>query len=197
MESALKFKIGLTDFMATLNQMKFAFVGKKSKKRLINSNVTINDGEVEFEAHGYMFRHKVKCKGGAQFSIPFPRLQLIASTAKEPDVVFIVEEGMVQINFTTLKVTTTFFKTPNSMRKIALSVNSNDRELLQLPYLGYSKAEITFNKLTPKIRRAKARLEENITQAFYILEVYGVSIEEIEELVDSKLYGKLKNEQSS
>ncbi len=196
MESALKFKIGLEDFKAILNQMKFVYVGKRSKKRLINCKVTIQDGEVEFEGHGYMFRHKVKCKGGAQFSVPFTQLQLIASTSREPDIVFIVKEGSVQINFTTLKTTTTFFRNPNSMRKINLSVNSTDKELLQLPYLGYTKAEITHNKLTPKIRRAKARLEENISQAFYILEVYGVTIDEIEELVESKLYGVFEDEQT-
>jgi hypothetical protein len=193
MESALKFKIGLTDFMAMLNQLKFTFVGKKNMKRLINCRVTVKDGELELEAHGYMFRHKVNCKGGVQFSIPFPRLQLIVGSAKELYVVFVVRDGTVEINNTSLNVTTTFFRNLSPIRKIALAVNSTDKELLLLPHSDYTKAELDFNKLMPKINRAKERLSNNIAEAYSILEVYGVTLDDIATLVDSKLYKNIQD----
>jgi hypothetical protein len=146
---------------------------------------------LELEAHGYMFRHKVNCKGGVQFSLPFPRLQLITGSAKEPDVVFIVRDGTVQINNTSLNVTTVFFRNLSPIRKIALPVNGTDKELLLLPYSDFSKAELDFNKMTPKIKRAKERLNKKISEAFYLLEVYGVTFDDIVLLVDSKLYANL------
>lgn len=191
METALKCKVGLSEIKEVLKQMNFVFVGKRNTKKLINCKITLKDGMMEFDAHGFTFNLKAKSKGGVEFQIPFPRLQIIINTAKDSFVVFIIRDGVVQINNTCLNITTTFFRNSSPIKKIALSVNSNDRELLLLPHLGYTQTELNFNKLTPKIKRAKARLEDRIVETYSILEVYGVTLDDIEELVHLKLYGKI------
>jgi hypothetical protein len=59
--------------------------------------------------------------------------------------------------------------------------------LLQLEHKGFTAEEISFNKLEFELYYAKKNLMPNIQKAKEILAPYGVTLKEIEELIQRKI----------
>jgi hypothetical protein len=59
--------------------------------------------------------------------------------------------------------------------------------LLQLEHKGFTTEEIDFNKLKFELYDAKKYLKLNIEKAIEILDLYGVTSKEIEDLIQSKI----------
>ena len=68
-----------------------------------------------------------------------------------------------------------------------MPINYTDWHLLQLEQKGFTLEELRFNKLEFAVHHAKKRLKANTTRAKGILGIYGVTKQEIEDLIASKV----------
>jgi hypothetical protein len=91
------------------------------------------------------------------------------------------------LGVTSVRVQTTFFENDSILRSINLPINYSELHLLQLDHKGFTEEEIDFNKLEFELYDAKKYLKLNIIKAIDILGVYGVTIKEIEDLIQSKI----------
>lgn len=88
---------------------------------------------------------------------------------------------------TLIKAKTTFFENDSILRSINLPINYSELHLLQLEHKGFTTEEIDFNKLEFELYYAKKHLKSNIKKTIDILDLYGVTTNEIEELIQGKI----------
>ena len=98
-----------------------------------------------------------------------------------------IQDEVFKIGVTSVRAQTTFFETDSILRSIKLPINYSDLHLLQLEHRGFTAEEIDFNKLEYELHCAKKYLKSNILKAKNILNVYGVTSKEIEELLQRKI----------
>jgi len=83
-----------------------------------------------------------------------------------------------------------FFENDEILRTIHLPINYKDMDLLRLETEGYTWQEVMFNNLGAQVISAEDNLKRNILLLYRKLSQYGVTREEIEGLVNSKIYFK-------
>ena len=88
---------------------------------------------------------------------------------------------------TSFSAQSTFFETDMILRSIKLPMNYSDYHLVQLENRGFTQEEIDFNGLEFQLHHAKKNLKSNIRKTRELLKVYGVSVIEIEELLNKKI----------
>jgi hypothetical protein len=98
-----------------------------------------------------------------------------------------IQDEVFKIGVTSVRAKTTFFENDSILRSIKLPINYSDLHLLQLENQGFTAEEIDFNKLGYELHCAKKFLKSNIIKAKNILNVYGVTSKEIEELLQRKI----------
>jgi hypothetical protein len=98
-----------------------------------------------------------------------------------------IQDEVFKIGVTSVRAQTTFFKTDSILRSIKLPINYSDLHLLQLEHRGFTAEEIDFKKLEYELHCAKKFLKSNILKAKNILNVYGITSKEIEDLIQRKI----------
>ena len=99
----------------------------------------------------------------------------------------IVTDSQLQMGVTKVTAQTTFFEDDSILRSIKLPINYTDWHLLQLEQKGFTLEELRFNNLEFAVHHAKKRLKRNLNQAKNILGVYGITKQEIADLIASKV----------
>jgi hypothetical protein len=99
----------------------------------------------------------------------------------------VVTDNQLQMGVTKVTAQTTFFEDDSILRSIKLPINYTDWHLLQLKQIGFTLEELRFNNLEFAVHHAKKRLKANTTRAKGILSIYGVTKQEIEDLIASKV----------
>lgn len=82
---------------------------------------------------------------------------------------------------------TTFFEDDSILRSIKLPINYTDWHLLQLEQKGFTLEELRFNNLEFAVFNAGKRLKRNVNKVKDILGIYGITKQEIEDLIASKV----------
>jgi len=98
----------------------------------------------------------------------------------------IIDDEML-IGVSKFKVQTTFFEDDKILRSIKLPINYTDYHLLQLENRGFTIDELRFNKLEFEVYHAQKRLKTNINKTKDLLGVYGITKQEIEDIIDRKI----------
>lgn len=152
--------------------------------------VTITKGNVKFAGNGYT--HHLECitEGVAKFSLPMFYLEDVVKKHPGQTLKFEVAKDWIKLGTVNFHAHVSLIEDDTILRTIDLPRNYTDKELLQLPYNGYTIEELQFNNFIPKIEAAKIRLEANIEKASKTLSVYGVRKKELEKMVYKKLKSK-------
>ena len=126
------------------------------------------------------------CKASMRYSYFF---QMIEDSANKI-IKIEIREGEIDIDGARKQVNTTFFEDDSILRTINLPINYKDLDLLRLPQEGFTIEEIRFNLLALPLIRAEKKLKSNIGIAYSKLFEYGVTEEDIIELVEKR--GRIK-----
>ena len=120
-------------------------------------------------------------------SLPFYYFFDIIESDKEDRICVTITNETMQINNLIINAQTTFFEDDKILRSIKLPVNYDDSFLLKLETQGYTNEELTFNRLGATILMAKRRKNNNLQNALYYLETYGIKYDDLEKIVNEKL----------
>jgi len=167
---------------------------KYSNYRTDECEITITDAKATFASRGKIFSIDCITKGTAKVALPVYYIYDIIDADPSEEMEFKVTVGSMMINNLTIKVTTCFFKDDKILRTIKLPINYDEADVIRL-INDHTFEEIVFNHILSKVNTGLARLDENINKAYKALKLYGVSEEEIEQLVAPKLFkdGKIPN----
>ena len=181
------FKIKTKDFLEILKRIKVA-VGRRSPRSIATTcEITVKDGEVTLAVPGAIFSMLCETTGTCKISFSFLHFAEIIKDLKLPELEIKISEGEMKIHNVTILVKTTFFENDRILRTIQLPLNYTDGDLLRLTKEGYTWEELNFNKLTFKISQAEENLEKNKSSAFRLLKPYGVSFDDIEDLLKKRM----------
>jgi hypothetical protein len=103
----------------------------------------------------------------------------------------LISEGELKIGIISIHCETNFYTPHKNLKKIKSPINFTDLHLLQLENKDYTVEELKFNDLILLIHQANKRLANNLNKVSEILSVYGVSENEIRELINMKLFTKI------
>jgi hypothetical protein len=104
-----------------------------------------------------------------------------------------ITDGWLAIAGIKVAAKTSFFADDSILRSVNLPLNYNDADLLRMSDNGFTTEELDFNRLGAKIREAETNLDVNIIKAHRVLKVYGITVEEIREMVENKLKQRMEN----
>ena len=189
-------EINKKDLVKAIRHLKAVLPKDKNRAVKVMCDLKVSLNEVSFSVPGAVF--PLKAKNQDQFSTSFPFLYFmdVVKTTKEESIKINISERAINIQNSTISAKTTFFKKEKEVfRGITLPVNYTDLDLLRLREKGYNGIELEYNKLTEGINQAERKLEKNISYVYSRLKIYGVTREEVKELVESKIYrdSKLQN----
>lgn len=181
------FKAKTKDLYTALKHLK-AVVPSKGKRAVLTACIiTLTDGIVIFDVPGANFNLKCTTLGECKASVSFLRFLNLIKYIKVADTEIVINTESLQINDLVISATTTFLDKYKIIKPVQLSANYSERDLLNLVKDGYTWEDLEFNNLNPMIHKAQLNLYDNIEKAFRQLQLYGVSYDELEELVLSKL----------
>jgi|ERR1017187_3122180 hypothetical protein len=183
------------DLLQVLKMVKGAVRGKSVKALSTTCEITVTDGKATFAVPGAIFTLECITEGTCKATIPFNHFMQIIQDTKVSDFEIIITKGNMKIGNVTIHAQTTFFATDRILRTIHLPINYTDGDLLRLSEEGYTWEELKFNKLTAQIHQAEENLQSNIIQAYKKIKQYGITHDELEKMVLSKLYPKSKNKE--
>jgi hypothetical protein len=171
----------------TLTKMRVALKSTALDKRTVYCEITITDGKVTLTCPGVTYSVDAETDGMAKAALPFLYFINILKDHKAQDIQVAVSENWIQLGSVKVAAKTTFLQNDHILRSVNLPLNYNDADLIKMPGQGFTKEELEFNRLDTKIEKAQNHIESNISRAHKALKPYGITIEEIEQLVKSKL----------
>jgi hypothetical protein len=181
------FVIEKTILLTELKAMK-KITGRESKKsRQIAMEFTVTDGKLKLVIPGNIQFLDCITSSTVKASVPFYYFYDIIESEKKESICITVTNETMQINNLTINAQTTFFENDSILRSIKLPVNYTDAFLLKLENQGYTKEELTFNRMGTKIIMAKRRKIGNLNNALKYLETYGIKFTDLEKIVNEKL----------
>jgi|GEM_PF-2213120 len=158
-----------------------------SNYRSDECEITVTDAKATFASRGKIFSIDCITKGTAKITVPVYYIYDIIDGDPSNEMKFEVTEGAMKINKVTINVTTCFFKDDRILRTIRLPMNYDEADVIRL-LNDHTVEELTFNNIFNKVNLGLVRLDKNINSAYNFLKVYGVTKEEIEQLVAPKLF---------
>lgn len=170
--------------------LKHFYPGKRMKYayfRKVSCEITIVDAKVTFAAKGAMFHLDCITKGTAKVTVPLYLIYNYVELDPSEEVNFEITEGKMKINTLTVNVKTCFFKDDKILRTIKLPMNYDEADVIRLVN-DHTVEELVFNQIFGKVNYALHKLDVNMKNAFDILKIYGVTKNEIEQLVAPKLF---------
>ena len=180
------FTVTTKTIVSELKKMTQSLVRVKNKKNIILEITTLDNG-IQLEAPGINIEIEGATQNHAKAAIPLLYFKDIIESIKEENIVGIISEGEIKIGIISIYCETNFYTPHKNLKKIKLPINYTDLHLLQLENKDYTLEELKFNDLIIVIHQANKRLENNIKKTSEILSVYGVSENEIRELINMKI----------
>jgi hypothetical protein len=163
-------------------------LGKVSKhNRIAILELTITDDLLTIVIPGIKIEMKCETKGSAKATIGLYYFKDIFENSNGTTVECNITDDNIKIGGTTVSCQTTFFETDSILRSIKLPINYTDLHVLQLENNGYTIEELRFNELEFTLHTAKKNLKKNIRNSKVILDVYGFTAKEIENLIELKI----------
>ena len=163
-------------------------LGKMSKVNVKTVvELTITDGILTIVIPGAKLELECQTKSTAKVSLGFFYFKDIIEATKDINIEAIINDNAIKIGLASYKVQTTFFEDDSILRSLKLPINYYDRHLLKLNCGGYTIEELRFNNLEFEIHHAKNRLKYNLEKAKQFLSIYGITIMELEELINKKI----------
>ena len=180
------FKVRTKELMAVLK--KFKTLEKAGKKKESVLEVTVSNYGLKLVIPGIEMPVSASTMGAAKFVIRLWYFSAIVTAEKDEVLVFGLKEGQLSLRNFTWTVPTTFFDDDRILRSISLPLNYTWQDVARLYLSGkYTKEEIEFNKLTAEVTKAIKKLNADIDKASSVLSIYGVTREDIQELVSRSL----------
>lgn len=158
-----------------------------SNYRSDECEITVTNAKATFASRGKIFSIDCITKGTAKITVPVYYIYDIIDVDPSKEIEFQVIEGAMKINNVTINVTTCFFKDDRILRTIRLPMNYDEADVIRLVN-DHTVEELTFNNIFNKVNLGLVRLDKNINAAYNFLKIYGVTKEEIEQLVAPKLF---------
>ena len=181
------FTIEKNAILTELKAMK-KITGRASKKnKEIALEFTVTDGQLKLVIPGNIVFLECLTSSSVKASVPFYYFFDIIESDKEDRICVTITKETMQINNLTINTQTTFFEDDKILRSIKLPVNYDDSFLLKLENQGYTNEELTFNNLGAKVLMAKRRKNNNLQNALYYIETYGIKYNDLEKIVNEKL----------
>lgn len=163
---------------------------KKFYKDLTVLELTVTDGVLALAVPGAVLRIEGTTSGTCKATIRyFYFLQMIEDSAHRT-IEIEITQGEININGVRKNISTTFFENDSILRTINLPANYRIIDLLRLPSEGFTIEELQFNVLDILLQNAKMMLKGNIERSYSNLSDYGVTKEDIIELVEKR--GRIK-----
>jgi hypothetical protein len=155
--------------------------------RYTTLELTITDGLLTLVIPGARLELKCVTTGTAKATLGLYYFRDIIKNWNNLHLECFIYDAEFKIGVTSIKAKTTFFENDSILRSINLPINYSELHILQLEYKGFTEEEIDFNKLEFELYYAKKHLKLNIKKAIDILGLYGVTTNEIEELIQRKI----------
>ena len=163
-------------------------LGKVSKRnRITILELTITDNLLTVVIPGIKIEIKCETKGSAKATIGLYYFKDIFENSNGSTVESTISDDNIKIGGTTVSCQTTFFETDGILRSIKLPINYTDLHILQLENNGYTIEELRFNELEFTLHAAKKNLKKNIRNTKEMLDVYGFTAKELEDLINKKI----------
>jgi hypothetical protein len=150
--------------------------------------ITIIDNLIILIVPGIKSELACETQNTAKISLDVLYFYDIIKTSKELLLEFNFADSEMQLGKTKIKVQTTFFETDTILRSIKLPINYSDWHLLQLKNQGFTQEELIFNRLEVAVLDAEYILKQNLKKAKTTLAIYGVTLADIEALVNKRLH---------
>lgn len=181
------FKLKKSKLLNELKKITKALGPISKWNRYTQLELTITDGLLTLVIPGVRLEVKCETNNTAKATLGLFYFRDIINTWNNLEVECIICDYELKLGITSVRAQTTFFETDSILRSINLPINYSDLHLLQLENKGFTTEEIGFNKLEYQIHIAKRTLKANIKKTKDILNVYGVTNKEIEELLQKKI----------
>lgn len=182
-----------TALSKVLKQLGASIVNKRHRRNCPCELTLIND-LVSFNVPGATFGMKVETEGTAKASFELEIFRQVINSFKLKELKVEIEEGNIIVDKFSFKAITTFFEDDKILRSIVLPMNYSDIDLVSISASNrYTIEELKFNKLWILVNQAERRLKNNLNAAARSLEPYGISRQEIEDLLDKKIQIKVNS----
>ena len=178
------------ELLDTLKLVKRAIRGRSAQALATTGEITVIAGEISITVPGAIFSLRCKTEGTCKATLRFLHFMQIIKDLRSDQVELIIKKDSMQIDTLSFPVQTTFFENDSILRSIDLPINFTEADILKLESKGYTWEEIEFNKLDAQVELAEENLRKNLSEACSKLQVYGVTYEQLEEIVRAKLYSK-------
>ena len=159
------------------------------KKKAISCEMVITEGRVLFSVPGAEFSMECKTEGSLRASLGFLYFYDIIFNLSEKIVEMTFTEGAITINQVTVKANTEFISDNNGgiSKLIQLPYNYTENNILKLILEGLTEDEIKFQKLEAICELVISKYRTSTSKALKHLTKYGVTKEDVEEMVKRRL----------
>jgi hypothetical protein len=181
------FSIRKSKLKIELGKISKAIKGISNKKYAPVLEITITDSLMTLVIPGIKLEIPCKTNSTVKATLNFNYFSDIVKTWKDLIIECTITDNQMQFGVTKITVQTTFFENDSILRSIKLPINYTDYHLLQLEQRGFTIEELQFNKIEYEIYCAKRRLTRNINKTIDLLGIYGVTKNEIRELIQGKI----------
>jgi hypothetical protein len=189
-------KANTKQLIQTLKFVKKGVSRNSAKAKTTTCEITVIDGKAAFAVPGAVFSLPCTTQGTCKATVPFLHFTEIIKSSKTTETEITITEGYLKTGIVTISAKTTFFKDDSILRTIDLPINYTDGDILRLSEdTRYTVEELEFNKLVSKIGKANDNLKDNLMVSYKSLKQYGVTYDELADLVEIKLYPKTKLEE--
>jgi len=163
---------------------------KKFYKDLTVIELTVTNGLLTLAVPGSIVSKQCTTVGTCKATLRYNYFFQLIEDCTHKLISIEIKEGEININGVRKIVNTTFFENDSILRTINLPVNYRDIDLLRMPHEGFTIEELRFNLLALPLMKAEKKLKDNIEMAYSKLFEYGVTEEDIIELVEKR--GRIK-----
>lgn len=148
---------------------------------------TVTKNKITINTAGFSYHLEAETSGGAKFTTNIIPLSKAIRTFKDSTLSFTLSQNLISCGTFRLDVVSTFFNTDRILRKIDLPINFRKGHLINLLNCKYTPEELEFNKIMGLVQEAENDLNSDIIRISNILADYGVSAEDVNNFVRSKL----------
>jgi hypothetical protein len=181
------FSIRKSKLNSELVKIKKAFKGLSAKKFSTVLEITITDDLLTLIVPGIKIEIPCKTVSTVKASLDYFYFVSIVKEWKKPILECTFYDNEMHFGITTINVQTTFFQDDSILRSIKLPINFTDWHLLRLENKNYTIEEISFNGLDYMVNCAKGNMLYNAERASEFLALYGITTQEVIELIEKKI----------
>ena len=163
---------------------------KKFYKDLTVIELTVTNGLLTLAVPGAIMRVPCVTTGTCKATMRYRYFFQMIEDCADKVISIEIKEGEINIGGVRTGIKTTFFEDDSILRTINLPVNYREIDILRLPDDGFTAEEIRFNVLDLLLAKAQNKLKERIEIAYSALSAYGVTEEDIVDLVEKR--GRIK-----